>query len=328
MNNQNYKSIDELILHLSGKGIDVSNLQKQKLINDGYFHGYKAYRFFKSFAQILPIISYNEIESTIEYDTKLKSLLYDKVMFIETALKNNTLIVIMSEIQSSSLHDMYEYAISSYKNAPQGTSEQDKKEFQSNKLKLQVTIQKAISTAYYYKIPKISHFYNGTKYADIPLWAVFEILTMGDFGNLLSCLKFDIRDKISKELGINLSSDTNREVLFKYVFLLKGLRNAIAHNDVIYDTRFRDAKPSKSMEQCVISEFNIHYISFATIGDYVILISYFLKHLNVSKAEIEQFIDKFIAITQNYIKSISSGISKITIKQDLFPRLNIVKKHL
>ena len=43
---------------------------------------------FVSSSNRLPFTSYNEINATIQYDTKLKSLLYGKMMFIETALKN------------------------------------------------------------------------------------------------------------------------------------------------------------------------------------------------------------------------------------------------
>ena len=63
------------------------------------------------------------------------------MMFIETALKNIALNTIMSEIDSSSIYDMYDKAISSYKNAPAGTREDIKKKYQNNKLNLQGSIQ-------------------------------------------------------------------------------------------------------------------------------------------------------------------------------------------
>lgn len=66
-------------------------------------------------------------------------------MFIETALKNIALNTIMSEIDSSSIYDMYDKAISSYKNAPAGTHEDIKKKYQNNKLNLQGSIQNAIA---------------------------------------------------------------------------------------------------------------------------------------------------------------------------------------
>lgn len=193
MANTDYKSPDALMRHLRDNGISISgSSQKQQLINTGYFHGYKGYRFFVSSSNRLPFTSYNEINATIQYDTKLKSLLYGKMMFIETALKNIALNTIMSEIDSSSIYDMYDKAISSYKNAPAGTREDIKKKYQNNKLNLQGSIQ-----------------------------------------------------------------------------------NAIAHNDVVYDTRFKKMDPSRPMKQCLILEMGMPYINFKTIGDYIILICYY-----------------------------------------------------
>lgn len=196
MANTDYKSPDALMRHLRDNGISISgSSQKQQLINTGYFHGYKGYRFFVSSSNRLPFTSYNEINATIQYDTKLKSLLYGKMMFIETALKNIALNTIMSEIDSSSIYDMYDKAISSYKNASAGTCEDIKRKYQNNKLNLQGSIQNAIAAAYRKENPKITHFYNNVNYNEVPLWAIFEILTMGDFGYLLSCLTIDVREK-------------------------------------------------------------------------------------------------------------------------------------
>lgn len=256
---------------------------------------------------------------------KLKSLLYGKMMFIETALKNIALNTIMTEIDSSSVYDMYDKAISSYKNAPAGTREDIKKKYQNNKLNLQGSIQNAIAAAYRKENPKITHFYNNVNYNEVPIWAIFEILTMGDFGYLLSCLTIDMREKVSRSIGINLSSDTYRELLYKYVYALKDLRNAIAHNDVVYDTRFKKMDPSRPMKQCLILEMGMPYINFKTIGDYIILICYYLKLLKVSKTEIKSFIREFEKITREYEASVNPNVSAITIHPDLFSRLGILK---
>lgn len=112
----NYKSTDALMRHLRNNGIAISgSSQKQQLINTGYFHGYKGYRFFVSSNRKIPFTSYKEINATIQYDTKLKSLLYGKMMLIETALKNIALNTIMAETDSNSIYDMYDKAVSSYK---------------------------------------------------------------------------------------------------------------------------------------------------------------------------------------------------------------------
>ena len=68
MANTDYKSPDALMRHLRDNGISISgSSQKQQLINTGYFHGYKGYRFFVSSSNRLPFTSYNEINATIQY---------------------------------------------------------------------------------------------------------------------------------------------------------------------------------------------------------------------------------------------------------------------
>lgn len=329
MANTNYKSTDALMRHLRNNGIAISgSSQKQQLINTGYFHGYKGYRFFVNSSKQLPFASYSEINATIQYDTKLKSLLYGKMMFIETALKNIALNTIMAKIGSNSVYDMYDKVVSSYKNAPQNTPNELKKKFQANKLNLQGSIQNAIAAAYRKENPKITHFYNNVNYNEVPLWAIFEILTMGDFGYLLSCLTEDMREQISLAIGINLSSDTNRELIYKYVYALKDLRNAIAHNDVVYDTRFRKMDPSKPMRQCLIFEMGLPYINFKTMGDYIILVCYYLKLLKVSKTEIKAFIREYEKITNEYASSVNSNVSSITLHPDLTSRMAILKNSI
>ena len=96
----------------------------------------------------IPFISYNEVNATIQYDTKLKSLFYGKMMFIETAFKNIALNTIMEEIRTSSIYDIYDKVVSSYRNSEPELPEDVKKRLQTNKLNLQGTIQNSIAAAY------------------------------------------------------------------------------------------------------------------------------------------------------------------------------------
>ena len=173
-------------------GIAISgSAQKRLLINTGYFHGYKGYRFFNTSASRLPFTKYEEVYATIQYDSNLKALLYGKMMFIETAVKNIALESILTNANSESIQAMYDKVISGYRNAPATASEEQKKRLQQNKLNLQNSIQASLANAYRKNNPKITHFYNNTGYTGVPLWALFEIMTMGDFGYLLSCLTYD-----------------------------------------------------------------------------------------------------------------------------------------
>ena len=165
-----YKTIDGLMRHLRDNGISISgSVQKRQLRNTGYFHGYKGYRFFGTSSNRLPFTSYDEVYATIQYDSKLKSLLYGKMMFIETAVKNVALESILQYTRSENIQDMYDKAVSSYKNCPSNFTPEQKKKAQQNKLNLEGTIQSSLTRAYKSENPKITHFYNNVGYSGVPL---------------------------------------------------------------------------------------------------------------------------------------------------------------
>ena len=321
-----YKSIDGLMRHLRSSGITISgSSQKRHLMNTGYFHGYKGYRFFKNPSNRLPFVSYDEVYATIQYDTRLKSLFYSKMMFIETASKNIAIDCILNKANSENIQDLYDKLVSSYHNASADLNVEQKKKLQEKKLSLQSTVQAYLSKAYKKNNPKITHFYNNMSYSGVPIWALFEIMTMGDFGFLLSCLTWDTRNYISHKIGLNTSADTNRELVYKYIYTLKDLRNAIAHNSVIFDTRFREIDPTAAMKQCLRQEIGLPYVNFKTIGDYLILMCYYLKILKIPKTEIRSFVRDFERITGEYKKAVNPKVFSIVVHPDLSARLVALK---
>lgn len=316
--------------HLRGCGIAISGpKQKRQLMNTGYFHGYKGYRFFKDRSNRLPFSTYDEVNATVLYDTRLKALFYDKMMFIETAVKNYALECILDIDRSENIQDMFERSVCGYGSFPASANIDDKKKAQRNKLNLQSTVQSYLAKAYKEENPKITHFYNNLGYSGVPVWALFEIMTMGDFGFLLSTLTYDARDKISNKIGItNRAVDTDRNLIYKYHYALKDLRNAIAHNSVIFDTRFRKMDPSSAMKLNLKNEIGLPYVNFKTIGDYVILTCYYLKLFNTTKTEIKAFIREFERITEEYKNSVSPAVAAVVIHPDLASRMTILKSYV
>ena len=324
-----YKTTDGLMRHLRSNGIAIyGSRQKTQLINTGYFHGYKGYRFFKKSSIRLPFVSYDEIYATIQYDSKLKSLLYEKIMFIETAVKNIALESILVKADSENIQAMYDKVVSGYHNAPASYNSKERCKLQQNKLNLQNSIQSSLANAYKKNNPLITHFYNNIGYSDVPIWALFEIMTMGDFGYLLSCLTDDVREHISRKIGINLASDTKRQLIYKYIYALKDLRNAVAHNAVVFDTRFRKFDPAPAMKSCLINEIGLPYMNFDTIGDYIILMCYYLKILKVNKKSIKIFIRDFERITDEYRNLVNPRVAAIVIHPDLYSRMSILKNYI
>lgn len=324
-----YSSTEELMQHLIKNGIYIDgDEQKRQLINNGYFHGYKGYRFFNTSNNKIPFTEYKEVNATIEFDSQLKALFYGKIMYIETAVKSISLECILKKADSENIQNMYENVISGYHSCPEKSTLQARKKAQSEKLKLQVNIQNYLSRAYKEDNPKITHFYNNLCYNDVPIWALFEILTLGDFGFLLSCLTFDAREFISKTIGLDDKSiDTNRELIYKYIYTLKDLRNAIAHNAVVFDTRFRKIYPTPAMKSYLMKKLSLPYVNFKTIGDYLFLVCYYLKILGSDKSDILSFINDFELITERYKQSVNLQVYSIVIHKDLPKRIETVKQY-
>ena len=104
------KTIDSLMRYLRNThNIQIQgSTQKKKLKNIGYYHGFKGYRFIKNPNNSINYTDFNEIVALNKFDMDLKSLLYPKIMFLETALKNHVLNIILEESNSSSFFLIYE----------------------------------------------------------------------------------------------------------------------------------------------------------------------------------------------------------------------------
>lgn len=103
------KMIDGLMCHLRDDcGIVISgNEKRQQLTQYGYYHGYKGYRFYDHVNNKIPYTNFDEIISVIEYDSELKRIVYPALMFVEMAVKNITLSVIVPEMKDTSIHCIY-----------------------------------------------------------------------------------------------------------------------------------------------------------------------------------------------------------------------------
>src|SRR5699024_11822283 len=84
------------------------------------------------------------------------------------------------------------------------------------------------------------------------------------------------------------SHNQNGRIVEDIIFLLKDLRNAVAHNGVIFDCRYRSSKPPSRLVQFLQSETKVANITFANIIDYLIIHVYLLKNLGVPKTRSEE----------------------------------------
>ena len=248
------------------KHISISgSAQKRKLRNMGYYHGYKGYRFIGKSSNSILYTDFKELVAIYDFDMRLKSLLYPQLMFIETALKNYVLEEILKESNSDNFNYIYTKLLTDYTRFTPGSDKQ--KNAIKQRLAVRDRVYSALTREYGNKKEVVQHFYH--KDTSVPIWAIFEVLTLGEFGNFYSCLSYGVRREVSIKLGFHQPSDSDAFLTKKIIFAIKELRNAVAHNDVIFDTRFSRSSIDKSLSSSLEIVTGIKSITFKSITDYI-----------------------------------------------------------
>ena len=162
----------------------------------------------------------------------------------------------------------------------------------------------------------------------ISIWAIFEILSLGEFGTLFDCASTKVKLYVSKimKLPTNLDSDGNITKIF--IFTLKDLRNAIAHNNVIFDTRFKTGKIDKRLVGLLEKELEIHNINFNYMDAYVSMITYFLIRMGETKDLCERFILEYQEQTEELRNELPSNVCNKILGTQHRSNMEAIKKFI
>lgn len=312
----NIKDLKQLMSYLENHHhIDMSgDHHKQYLQNYGYYHGYKGYRYIRTPENRIPLNHFDQVIALNKFDMSLKALFYPHIMFLETALKNYVLEIIVAKSQSSALHDIYEKVLTEYK------------EYEPESSKFRYALDKRLdvrSRLYstvargYPKKQLISHFYH--KDMHLPIWALFELISIGEFEHFVASMHSDIKKEVCNLLTLNEAYNKDGRLLENILDTLQELRNAVAHNEVVFDTRFYTKKPHQNLVNTLEIDTGITNIHFKYIVDYVVLIAYLLRHMNLDKTSIQEFIKTF----KNHCDDIKAVLPDDIYKQIVHNDTNI-----
>jgi abortive infection bacteriophage resistance protein len=285
------KNTNGLMRHLRDKhGISISGSKdKRELLNMGYYHGYKGYRFIGNSQNTIPYTNFKEIVAVYQFDVNLKTIFYPNIMLIETAVKNYTLDTLIG-MGPVDFDYVFSHFLNDYKKHSVGSSKYRNK--MKNRLNLRDKIHAAISYNYSDKKAVIQHFFHSNK--PLPLWAIFEVISLGEFGFFLQCLNEGTRIKVASDLNMHSTShNQDGRLLEETIFLIKELRNAVAHNSVVFDCRFRKMNPPSRLKEYLQNETGVTNITFSNIVDYFILVVFLLKKLGIVKTELKRIIKSF-----------------------------------
>lgn len=278
--------------------IDIHNVDYVRLLNMGYYHGYKRYRFVKKSNSdgILPITTFEEIVAIYNFDMELKGLFYPIVMLVETALKNRTIDSLVAGF-SSGIEDLLDNQLACYVDYAEDNEKYDKKLVQYNETK-----QNILDTIDYYsdKNEVIKHYLDSDY--QIPLWAYFEVITLGQFSRFLGCLTKSSREKLNQDFTIIPKRSNSLELV---VNALIELRNATMHNSAIFDANFSSGV-SKALKKQIKQDLGLSIFTCVFIEDYFILLIWTLKLLNFDSVVLIKYITQFNEIVERFDKSLDN----------------------
>ena len=272
--------------------------EKKQLMNIGYFHGYKGYRFVCDPTQELKYNTFAELMAVYEFDMHLKSILYPYIMSIETAFKSHALETCI-ELCSNDFTEVYDKLLN--KHTKYQADSKDYKDALKIKLKIRNIVYSTVSERYSQERPEdknkmITHYQHQGK--PVPLWALFEILTLGQFGILIQTMNDSTSTRLAENLKLYYSNaDQDGRIVEAMVFFMTDLRNAIAHNSVVFDCRFMKSNPPKKIKRFVKDEIGIE-AEFKSFDDFIALIIGLLLKLEYSKTEVKRLIRSYIDNTE------------------------------
>lgn len=300
------KSADGLMRHIrDNHQVDINgSIEKQELLNMGYYHGYKASRFVKNKNQKLQFKTFHEIKSVYEFDLQTKSIFYPMLIKIETSLKNR-LIDCLAPYENTDIEYIFNEKLTDYK--AKSSEDKDYKKYLNKRLNLRTKIDNSIAYNYSKGHPCIQHFFHSSK--PIPIWAYFEVITLGEFGNFVSCINKKDRIAYTEAIGLHHTGmNQNGRMVENIIFCITGLRNATMHNSMIFDCRFNNNNFSNQLKKYLSFMTNIENIDFNTITDFLILLIFLMKKQKSTKTELNKNIREYEASQEFLYKSVPSEV--------------------
>jgi len=318
------QTINGLMRHLRNDcHINISgSFQKRQLVSYGYYHGYKGYRFVRTNSNRLNFSDFSEVVAVIEYDNNLKAALYSDLMFVETAIKN----IVCNESVSGLKNGTFEHIFRERMH----DSLMDVK-LQSKRLKLRNSIYQKISNRYSDEDGNdnqmVRHFYNRGE--DIPIWVVFEIMYLSDLASFFECLSSSMREQILRLLNMyDVAIDTNHTLLSTILYTIKGLRNSVAHNNIIFDTRFKDRNISRILKQWVEKETRINNITLYSLIDYIIIVCCMLKRVDFTNTRAKALVDQYKKENDELMRKVGPTIYSSIIQTNVATKITALETYL
>lgn len=302
----NYKTLNSLMRHIrESAGIAISGAgDKRALAQMGYFHGYKGYRYSGDASRRIPYSDFAELRAVVDFDFKVKALLYPVLMNLEMTMKNLAVVQVLEAAGSSRLTDVYARLMPG-----------DKHKKRAGKLEV-IHSNSAVLLASYKRNSSIVRHYYDSADESVPFWALVEVITLGHFATLLAQLSDDVLIRVAHSWGMRRNDS---DLLPHLVFALKDLRNCVAHNGVVFDTRFATSEIRKQVKDLLRREVGLPqgaHVEFNTITDHFMLVVFMACCLGFPKREVKGLIREYVALTDGLRARVPVNIFDMIVHTD------------
>lgn len=308
-----FATYNALMKHIRNSGIDIGGTaQKRHLLLQGYFHGYKGYRYCKVPQNILPFTAYSQIKAVIEFDESLKAIMYQPLMQLEAAIKSIACDKIVTAANANAFSEIYESLMTLA----------DK----TKRLKVRDAIYATMTKRYTSGSRIVKHYYDKDEY--VPIWAIFEELMLGELSQLIEVLNPQIKLAISSELGIPQGDNTNGALLPSIILDVKDLRNAIAHNKVIYDARYTEFKKRNAIIKMLERQTGIASLNFQSFADDCVLVFFLMKNLRFNKQQLYKWLNQLVISVNSLYQKLPPSIFALVIPPDTRSKLYKIEQYI
>jgi abortive infection bacteriophage resistance protein len=226
MYKKNFLTYDEQIEFLiSEKNLAISDQEyaKKILFQTGYFPlitGYKELFKNPETKQFINGTRFEDIYELYRFDKALRSIFIEYILIVERNIKS-----------SLSYHfcNVFGDSQTDYLNTANYDYNGKKIPMIQNMLKI-IFGQIRQDSDYMY----IRHYIE--RYGEVPLWVLFNVLTLGQMSKIYACQKGRIKILVCQDFG-NLKINDMEKMLA----VMTKFRNVCAHNDRLFDFRTKDA---------------------------------------------------------------------------------------
>lgn len=301
---------EDLMEHMrqSGGMMIEGDKEKLQLMQIGYYHGYKGYRFDQNAANRFGFSMFKELMAVYDFDAKLREILYGPLMRIEANTKSFLGQQLAKAAKSPFFEDIFCNVLNHHLDVK---SESERRRRRARELEFQAMIYGYLSERF--ESNTIIHHYLYVKNEPLPIWGLIEGLSLGEVSRMTEHINIVTSREISLALGIKPEIDPKGSLFYSFLQTIHPLRNAVAHNMPVFDVRFRPNQVNSLIASYLSFAENVNMPKYCNfIIDYFVIVAAMLRLFKFDGKLISDFIDNFSSACEELREKIPySEYSKI-----------------